>query len=314
VILEKIRGVDSNWERYHTILVLGFSIFYALWTAFVVEARIDHLYFYLLIVVCMLLHKETRNFALGFCFFAIFWIIYDGLRVFPNYAFNKVHFAEPYNLDKLLFGVQYLGEKITLNEFFQIHHYPALDVMTAMFYITWVPIPMALAFYFFAKDRELLLQFTACYLLTNFVGFIGYYGYPAAPPWYFAKYGEVFQLGIKPNAAGLLRFDNIIGYPLFSNLYEKNSNVFAAIPSLHSAYPVVTWFYARKKGLGWFKWVIFIDIIGIWFSAIYTNHHYVIDVLLGLFCGAISIYIFEKYILSTKFSKFIVNFADRISK
>jgi membrane-associated phospholipid phosphatase len=186
-------------------------------------------------------------------------------------------------------------------------------VLTALFYITWVPIPISLALYFFINNRRLLLQFTACYLLCNLVGFVGYYSYPAAPPWYYELYGEVQRLDVGPYAAGLLRFDNIIGTPLFESLYQKNSNVYAAIPSLHSAYPVVTYYYARKKSPRWLKWIIFVDIIGIWFSAVYTNHHYIIDVILGFICAILSIILFEKVILKTNFSKFITKFANRIS-
>jgi inositol phosphorylceramide synthase catalytic subunit len=313
VIIEKFKNQDSGWERYHTFLLLGFTAFFIGWLYFIVDPRIDHLYFYLLIFSCMVISKETRNFALGFCFFTIFWILYDSLRVFPNYTFSNVHFSEPYNLEKSLFGIESTSGILTPNEYFKINNHPILDVITAIFYITWVPIPLALSIFFFMRDRKLLLQFTACFLFCNLVGFIGYYTYPAAPPWYYELYGANLRFDIGPNAGGLLRFDKIVGFPLFEGLYQKNSNVFAAIPSMHSAFPVVTFYFATKKSPNWLKWLIFIDIIGIWFSAIYTNHHYIIDVALGFLCAIISIFLFEKVLLKTKFSNFIANFASKIS-
>lgn len=245
-------------------------------------------------------------------FFIVFWILYDGLRVFPNYMFNEVNIAEPYEIEKKLFGITYYGRIITLNEYFKLNNYTILDVITAVFYLTWVPIPLSLAIYLFFKNREALLKFTACYLFTNLIGFVIYYSYPAAPPWYLEQYGDEFRLNVPSSAAQLLNFDKLISYPLFENIYTKNSNVFAAIPSLHSAYPVVAWFYSRKKVPNWFTWLIFIDIIGIWFSAVYSNHHYVIDVILGALVAIFCIILFEKLILKSVFSNFISNFAKLI--
>ena len=97
------------------------------------------------------------------------------------------------------------------------------------------------------------------------------------------------QYGFEPilhtpgNVAGLGRFDQLTGIPVFQALYGKNSNVFAAVPSLHAAYMLVTTIYAiiskqRKTTIGIFA----IICVGIWFTAIYSGHHYVIDVLLGI--------------------------------
>jgi hypothetical protein len=312
VLFEIVTGRENSWKKQHSYMLLGFSIFYLLWCIYIIDFRIDHIYFYLLIASFMLLHKVTRKFALGMLFFIIFWIIYDGLRVFPNHRISTVNIIQPYEIEKSIFGLYYEGSRVTLNEYFRFNSHKILDIITALFYITWVPIPLSLAIYFFFKDTRKLLLFTACYLFANLIGFIGYYSYPAAPPWYFDTYGDVFRLDVGPSAAGLLRFDKIIGFPLFEGLYTKNSNVFAAIPSMHSAYPIITWYFARKNAPKWFVTIIFIDIIGIWFSAVYSFHHYFIDVLLGGMVAFISIFIFENFILKSKFSNFIGKFAKFI--
>ena len=64
-------------------------------------------------------------------------------------------------------------------------------------------------------------------------------------------------------------------------MYTKNANVFAAIPSLHAAFPTILLIYGLKKGLKYAAIPFFVIMIGIWFAAIYTYHHYIIDVLLG---------------------------------
>ncbi len=312
MILELINKKQFQFTDTHTKIIVFFTLFYAMWCTFVIQFRIDHLYFYLLITTCFLLHETTRKFVLSFLFFIVFWILYDGLRVYPNYMLNDVHIIEPYLYEKSMFGIQLGNQLFTPNEYFNQSSNSTLDIISALFYLTWVPIPFALALYLFATDKKRMLQFTSAYLFTNLVGFIIYYGYPAAPPWYFSKYGNNVKFDVAANAAGLLNFDKILGYPLFENLYTKNSNVFAAIPSLHAAYPVVTWHFSKSGVPVWFKWLIFVDIIGIWFSAVYTFHHYFIDVLVGGLVAATSILIFEKLILKSNFSKFISNFAKFI--
>ncbi|MBK7007341.1 MAG: inositol phosphorylceramide synthase [Saprospiraceae bacterium] len=227
---------------------------------------------------------------------------------------NTVHIDQPYLLEKYLFGISFNNEIITPNEYFRSHNQPFLDVITALFYLTWVPIPMLLAAYLFRKNTKALLEFTSCYLFTNLLGFVIYYSYPAAPPWYFDTYGNVLDLSVPANAAGLLEFDKIIGYPLFEGLYTKNSNVFAAIPSLHAAYPVITWFYARKYAGKTLQWIVLIDIIGIWFSAVYSFHHYVIDVLIGGLVAFTALYIYENILSKTIFSEYISKFARFIDR
>lgn len=314
MIVEIINKIPDERKNQDFKIWLGFSTFYLIWCTTVIDSRVDHFLFYLLITTFLFWHRKTRNFALGFVFFIGFWIIYDGLRVFPNYMLNTVHIEQPYLLEKYLFGIIHNNEIITPNEYFRLHNQPFLDVITAVFYLTWVPIPLLLAAILFRKNTKALLEFTSCYLFTNLLGFVIYYAYPAAPPWYFDTHGNVLDLSVQANAAGLLKFDKIIGYPLFEGLYTKNSNVFAAIPSLHAAYPVITWFYARKYAGKTLQWIVLIDIIGIWFSAVYSFHHYLIDVLIGGLVAFTALYIYENILSKTIFSEYISKFARFIDR
>ncbi len=292
-------------EKEHLLTLSVFALAYIIWTTSVVGFRQDHLIFLLFICIMILIHRWTRTLVYSFVFFAFFWIIYDSMRIYPNYLVNDVHILEPYQLEKSLFGINTPAGTLTPNEYFEQNSTWFLDLLSGLFYLTWVPVPVALGIYLFFKDKKMLLHFSGAYLFTNLVGFIIYYTYPAAPPWYFAKYGVQQLFDIPGDAARLTYFDRIIGYPLFSNMYTKNSNVFAAIPSLHASYPVVTWYYARKEKLKWATILIFLDILGIWFAAVYTNHHYVIDVLLGLLCAITGILIYEKWLMQTAFSRWL---------
>jgi membrane-associated phospholipid phosphatase len=132
------------------------------------------------------------------------------------------------------------------------------------------------------------------FLFVNLIGFAGYYIHPAAPPWYVMKHGFDFVAGTPGDVAGLGRFDEMTGWHVFNGLYGRNANVFAAVPSLHSAYMVVAfWYSLRAKVSNWIRILFAIIAIGIWFTAVYTAHHYLIDVILGATTAVAGIALFE---------------------
>lgn len=118
------------------------------------------------------------------------------------------------------------------------------------------------------------------FLFVNILGYSTYYWYPAAPPWYVADYGlGPANMAALPSAAGCLRFDEILGTNLFSEMYGRSLDTFGAIPSLHIAYPLLSILFAFKLGaLRIFSILFFILML---FSAVYLNHHYILDLIVG---------------------------------
>jgi membrane-associated phospholipid phosphatase len=51
--------------------------------------------------------------------------------------------------------------------------------------------------------------------------------------------------------------------------------------------------------------------IGIWFSAIYTRHHYIIDVLVGAVCAIGTLLFYEKVLLKSRADAWIDNYVSR---
>ena len=111
------------------------------------------------------------------------------------------------------------------------------------------------------------------------------------------NYGFEPILHTPGNVAGLGRFDSMMGIPVFHSLYAKNANVFAAVPSLHAAYMLVATIYAvlshkRKTTIALFA----IICMGIWWTAVYSGHHYIIDVTLGILTALIGVLLMEKVV------------------
>lgn len=217
--------------------------------------------------------------------FAIFAIIYFLLGLCPNYLFAEVDTEGVYNLERELFGVTLSnGERVIPQVFFRYNHWAIADILSGLFYLCWVPVPVIYTVVLLFQNREdLALRLSSAFLMVNIIGFIGYYIHPAAPPWYVMQHGFDVIYGTQGSAAGFLNFDNVTGGTFFHDFYTKNANVFAAIPSLHSAYNVVAFCYAMKiKGNTFWQTFIGTVMVGIWFAAVYSGHHYIIDVLLGI--------------------------------
>ena len=204
-------------------------------------------------------------------------------------------------------------EFLTPNEWFVLHTHPVLDFVSGLFYLCWIPIPIAYGVWLYFKDKNLLAQFSIAFLLVNIVGIAIYYLYPAAPPWYVEAHGFELIRNTPGNAAGLLRFDELTGLTIFGDMYNKNANVFAAVPSLHAAFPTVLLVYGLKKGLKYASLVFFIILVGIWFAAIYTYHHYIIDVLLGGIIALLTIAAFDLLLKNHRANQLLQRFVGLIS-
>ena len=281
--------------------------------SFLVGLRIEHVLLVGIYNLCFFIDSRTRKFVLAFTIFLVFGILYDLMKAYPNYLVNHVDISPLYHFEKAVFGFTWDGQLLTPNEFFAQYPTPFLDILSGLFYINWIPVPLVFAAYFYLKNKQQFLHFSLTFLLVNVLGFCIYYIHPAAPPWYVSQYGFDLNLSIPGDAAGLVRFDNLVHLPVFESIYTRNSNVFAAMPSLHSAYPVVVFYYAVKNRLGWINWLLALFMAGIWFSAVYSGHHYVTDVLAGIICAISGIMLFQKILLKIDiFKSWIIRYTEII--
>jgi len=283
------------FTKKDVILTSALSLSYLLLSYLLIGFKSDQIALILILNFLYYLSTITRKFIIGFLIFVVFWIVYDYLKAFPNYNYNTVYIEDLYNWEKQWFGFVYDGIVITPNEYWLKNSNSFFDIISGFFYLMWVPVPIMFSVFLFLMNRKKqFLYFLMTFLLVNLIGFVGYYLYPAAPPWYMQYYGTGFIKDTPSNPAQLINFDQLFNLPIFQTIYSKGSNVFAAMPSLHSAYPLIVLYYGFKNKLGWVTNVFFaIVVVGIWFAAVYTSHHYVLDVLAGIITAVIGIVLFN---------------------
>ncbi|GAB3912902.1 phosphatase PAP2 family protein [Mucilaginibacter boryungensis] len=307
----EVPGVAVNARSITLVTII--SVVYLLLSRYLVGFKSDEV---VLVIICnalFYLAPITRKFITGFCIFVVYWIIFDYMKAFPNYNYNPVHIKDLYDFDKSLFGIRYNDKLITANEYWLINHTTAVDVITGLFYLCWIPVPLGFATYLFFTHKKEFLYFALTFFTVNILGFIVYYIYPAAPPWYVQLHGFQFFPHTTAHIGGLARFDKFFHTSVFKGIYTKGSNVFAAMPSLHSAYPVIVLFYGLKNRLGWINIFFAIVMLGIWFTAVYASHHYVVDVLSGIVCAITGILLFFFIARFNRLQSFLNRYAKVIS-
>ena len=310
-MLEK--NFKSEQSRRETVIVLTASAAFLMFQWLVVGLIPAQVLMVALFLTLFFASGGTRRLAVALLPFVVFEVCYDWMRLYPNYMVNPIDVRGLYDAELSLFGIvgnasERCSGTITLCEYFYHHHWPLADLLSGLFYLCWVPGPMAVGLWlYFTGRRRQYLHFAVSFLVVNWLGFAIYYIHPAAPPWYVIEHGFEPILGTPGSAAGLLRFDQLVGLPVFQSIYVNNSNIFAAVPSLHAAYMLVATIYAfrasrrrpanNRRGFAipslWIPALCSLVTLGIWWAAVYTCHHYIIDVLLGIATAILGVLLFE---------------------
>jgi len=311
--MEEQAGTKGFYHQSFVYTVLCVSAVYLLLSKILVGFKTDQLILVFIFNALFFFSKATRKFILGFSIFIVYWILFDYMKAFPNYRYSQVHIQDLYDAEKHIFGIHLHGLVLTPNEFWKANSSAFLDVLTGLFYLMWIPVPLAFAVYLFFKKKVEFVHFSLVFVWVNLLGFVVYYLFPAAPPWYVQAHGFTFIPGTPGNTAGLARFDQFFNITLFKGIYSKGSNVFAAMPSLHSAYPVIVVYYALKNKLGSINIFFITVMVGIWFSAIYSSHHYSLDVLAGITCAILGIVSFRFLVKKTPLKRFVPYMVQKIT-
>jgi hypothetical protein len=188
------------------------------------------------------------------------------------------------------------------HKIFASFHTPVLDVLAAVPYLIHFVLPFVFIAYLKVVRRTRdIYHFIWCLGWVNFTVVLFQFLFPTAPPWYtdsaqFGIDGRVRDDLLGPPEAGFVRVDRMLGFPLFNGIYSRSPLKFGAFPSLHVAWPCVVlccgpWI-SRKVGIAHVAWITW--------AALYSNHHYAVDALMG-----IAIVLFITHMASRVWSPFV---------
>lgn len=264
-------------------LVVGFVAMIPV-AALTVGLKLQHLLSIGAVVALLLAGGRLANFAERYWPVPLTGLVYDFSRILAVQG-PRVHVADLYHAELRWFGVGGPASWQTLNEWLGARATPWLDVVCGAAYLIYLYVPIGLGVALYFVDRRRMAWVVWGFFVVTLLGIVGYVVYPAAPPWYAAKYGLGPALqGVLPDPAGAARFDQLLGTGYFSGFYSQSAHVFGAVPSLHVGYVAVAYFGVVGLGRAWELPVALLTLL-VAFSALYLQHHYVIDLLAGLVCA-----------------------------
>lgn len=134
----------------------------------------------------------------------------------------------------------------------------------------------------------------------NIAGVLTHLVFPNAPPWFIHKFGDDAHADYDTlgYAAGLTRAKFSTGTHLVNDGFHKSPIVFGAVPSLHSAMAVICFFFVCYYSRWIFaKALLFAFVFCQWWATIYLDHHWRIDLFVGLLYAIASYTVFYKWLM-----------------
>jgi len=117
--------------------IILISLIYFLWFILIAGISIVHIIIYSALLLLYLISDRTRRFALAILIYLTYLLLYDALHLVPNYTISNIHIRDVYSIEKKFFGIYQKGHLLTLNEYFQQNHIPALDIFSGLCYLNW---------------------------------------------------------------------------------------------------------------------------------------------------------------------------------
>lgn len=255
---------------------------YLAWTHFMMGLRTEHWVICVAFLLAFNLGRRVAWVAYIVLPFLAVGVGYDNLRLFMHLR-PEIHVADLYNAELALFGIPTEAGRVIPPLFFKTRNHPVLDVITGVTYLLYLIQTFAFGIWLVLKSDRRAFFVTWGFFLLNIAGWFTWIVWPAAPPWYADQYGlGPAVMDALPSAAGAARFDEVFGITLFHDFYSRNANVFGAMPSLHCAYPTLVALIAWGRGRRGMRIASWLFAFTMYFSAMYLQHHYALDVIAGI--------------------------------
>jgi len=303
--LKRFRKLTDSSRRWKLYLLAGILTYFITINQFI-TLRPDHIFLTLLLFMFVLGGEKAKRFLIDWLPFIGLWILYDMMRGVADNWRGYAYIREVYEAEFVLFG-KFFDDLIPAFWFQEFQHaYDAqiwkkiIDIIAANFYSFHFFGPLILGWILWhtVGDRRMFYRLVWTLTTLNIMAFITFFLYPAPGPWYVLQYGFDQPSGpMFGNVGSLINIDNMLKMKLFTNLWDNfNPNHFAAIPSLHGAYPLVISLFAYLKFKKYPKLLILFSLLT-WWSTVYLNQHYIVDLLIAAAYVAAAYWINHKILM-----------------
>lgn len=231
----------------------------------------------IIVLVIGVVMGRARDFVVRFVPFLGLLIAYDSFRSIADDVNRNVHFTEMIHFDRwLAFGHLPTAWLQSVLWHGTVQWY---DFYFYFLYTIHFLAPVVFALILWKYRPKFYWPFVWSFVIVSFAGFITYVLFPAAPPWMAKEMGYI--------AEPLHRISSDVWWAMgitnFSEVYKNLSpNEVAAVPSLHSAYPLLGSMF-MIAAFGWRKvWWLLVYPLSMWIGVVYLGEHYIMDVAVGV--------------------------------
>lgn len=222
--------------------------------------------------------------------FLLLFLAYELMRGLADDAGLPVHVADIVSAERFLFLGQ-LPTAVLQSWFHPSRGVDLLAVIGTVVYMLHFVLPLATGIVLWRWRPALFHPYLVALILLSFAGFATFLLLPVAPPWLVAQMGQLNAPPgehaveyLKPDA--FVAITSALGLP-GSGLYDVtflsiNANPVAAFPSLHAAYPFLTFLVVRRafgRGVGLLA-LAYAAVVSV--TIVYAADHWVVDVIAGI--------------------------------
>lgn len=251
--------------------------------------RSYHWFMLLAIPFCVLSSERGRQFFVDWSPLFAFWLVYDRLRLLQPYLYSRVAVSQVFEIERWAFGWiasgavpahvahAWLASSTSLLAVIvrcsaQATYFSHLFLVPAVIFVLW------LAGRRTEHSRELFKRFVRAFTILNFSAVAIYLLLPVAPPWWVMLNGmeqptieNVVQVNMTAAMNGAL----------IQGMIRNASQWFAAVPSLHGAYPVMLLLLLRREVSGLVLTCVALYAVAMWCATVVLNQHYIVDLMAG---------------------------------
>jgi hypothetical protein len=285
---ERIPSLGQRNERLLTVTLIGYAV---LVVAIMFERGValtpDVIAVAFLLVAVVL--GRGRLFLRDWVPFIALLLAYEMMRGIADDTGVAVHIEDMVAAERILmFGA--IPTQILQDAVRPTADPDPLAIAATVFYMLHFALPLVTGYVLWIWRRSQFYDFVAALIVLSMAGFVTYLLIPAAPPWYAADAGALAGPDgapvisyLKPIAfeqlAEAVGFDGRYAYSfLFGGV---NPNSVAAFPSLHVAYPFLT-FLALRRAFGRIGWLGLGYTVLVVLAVTYTGDHWIIDAIAGI--------------------------------
>lgn len=238
-----------------------------------------------------------RQFFIDWAPLFAFWMVYDRLRLVQPHLLDRVAVKTPYLLEQWAFGWMAGGEvpahaaRAWLAAHSDMPVWAAVSWTAQLIYLSHIAILPLLFLPWWWKgrrdeaDRKRFTLHMHGFFALHVLGICIYLLLPVAPPWWVGLYGMA-----QPSAELLAqtKMSAAMDGVIIQNLIQNASHWFAAVPSLHGAYPVLLLLLSLKDRSRFTIGLLSLYAAAMWVTTVILNQHYIVDLLAGAVIAVIA--------------------------